>query len=662
MSARRPDRGRTTTRRNVLVVSPDEAFRRAIRRELRDKAYNVRVTADPERTLPILADDPTIDAICYDTDNVFEWRHEVSRIRATDDQIGLVLVGTSRSFTEAITLRTDGYVPKRADRREKVDLDTLIEHLDDGIHRMDGTRARILGDPTILNGLCAGLFLAINGIRKNEGGGGRSEGLCHAAYDFADRIYRALPLDARQKVMLVDETTEGGVARVTFDLATLTDTGQPVQMLKRLRELRVKQVVADHHHFKDDKNMPLEGVYIGLTPPDPGEMPSRGQHREGYLLKEYIPGPNLTDLFLGMRRIAERRQDLHDGMKHLRDTCVDIALDRVHYWQEHAPAVDDERDPVRVAQFYEKQLPRAFETFLQYTTNVSLDPHTEMKFLRRTLAKAFDFRTLISLETIRRNLAATYRNMIFRTSTELPIGDSPSDATLEELVVSVLAAPVDRDALASRIVHVDTHRKYSHLLEDCLEVTDAYEAGLSPEERHGRLERVMAQHDTIRPQLEEALPIIGFYRSMRKIFFFVDRFGRQNDDAYMQGHITNRVHTERQEHYDQNIHHHLHVAKEWLNALLERETRYFDSNLRPAGLLALYSGMKSQDFWTRLEEDPRGVSEAYSDLLSRTRRHQDGSTEPMVNRLCTYIRLQYISHLLDRMEAYASIDYRKVER
>lgn len=668
MSTKRSGSGRTATRRNVLVMSEDAAFRRIVRQELREQAYHVRTIVDPGEILPALAADPSIDAICYDTDNVPDWTARVSEIRGQDDQIGLVLAGTSRSFTEALTLRTDGYLLKRPERQGRVDVGELVHHLDTGIRRMDASRARIFGDATILEGLCAGLSLAISGIKRIEAlePSGELEELYQRAYDFADKIYRAVPIDARQKLMLVGETTEGGIARVTSDLASLTDMGRAVQMLKRLREQRVRQVVIDHTHFRTDKKMPLEEVYIGLTLLDIGGTSSSAPIREGYLLKEYIPGPNLTDLFMGMRRIAERRSELLDAMKRFRDTCVDIALDRVHYWQEHALAVDDERNPARVAQFYEKQLPRSFETFLQYATDVPFSHRREPRFLRRTLAYTFNFRELISLETIRRNLAATYRNIIFRTPTEPSVGDLSSDAALETLVEHILVTHTDSDAIAERIVHVDTHRKYSHLLEDCLEITDAYEAGLSPEERHTRLGRVIAQHEDLRPQLEEALPVLGFYRAMRKIFFFIDRFGRQNYEMREQGRVNEAGYQEKQNAYDQNIRHHLGLAKEWLAVILEKQGAALDHSPLPTGLLGFYSRMKTPDFWITIEQ--RYASEGvtvYADLLRQAGEKQPtppgSSTHEGVEPIRAYIRLNYLNNLLNRMIRFQSIDYSRDE-
>lgn len=638
--------------RTVLIVSGRNKLVRFVERAL-SPAYAAISRKTPQDAMRHLRGSLNIAAICIDTTGVRELPDLVTRI----GRIGyfpLFFVDTTRKGVLDDNYRTLGvkdefFLPNQED--------TLSDRVVQEIAEANQQRLSALRDPQVFDTTVAAFlyhtemynFLQSSGVSPKE----KVDAARLQAINHAELIYRANPAGWRGKVVFGGETTEGGIVRLQPGFYAKYGA----IMLKRLPTRRVDQVLKDTEHFKQDSEMPLESIIAGLIPP--GEE----EGGWGYLLKGYVPGPNVTDLLLSIKKLQEDADDIFaKKLVILRDDIVTAAVGRVLYWQKTAPDIPDENNCQRVVSFYEKNLPRAFSVFMA-RSDVSC-PDSEAGHLNEAL-KACRFDDIIAQRTIRRNFAATYRNMVFRQSSD----DEPAlSSTIKDGMPDVkrlLKTGWDSESIEENIVHVDTHRKYSHQLEDIIELTDAYEADLSPEKRQAIL--TDAFHDdpaSSKKELDNALPVIGFYRNMRKVYIFIDRFGNALSDRLKEGDISQREYDQKRTVYTVNVRHHLDLAAEWLSKLIDQRRKYLDDK-HPLPNRAL-NGIK-----TMAPTDPDSIPptehswssilvenvEQYRNSRRAFGRQYRGAPQAVKDKVQDYIGLLFVQSTLTRMRGFNEIRY-----
>ena len=373
-------------------------------------------------------------------------------------------------------------------------------------------------------------------------------------YLLSERVVTAADLEAIRRTVffLRENVTEQGVVVVGGDY-----------VVKVVSRDRARAVVADAAFLTSyQEAFPMERVLLALVHPE---------YRVALVWKEYVPGPTLMDV---VEHIASGSRP--KPLKHFRRALVDLALERVDFWERNASdrfVVEGNRDPAVVVDGYIKNLELALGALEKRYGH----PLTEAQHDIYTQAiAALNYPQLVTGDDLVRRMDSTFRNMILRT--DIP---EPDDTTLRpewvtkrsEWVAKVIGSflcqnnKTNTAKLRESVVHVDLSDRYGHVLENMLQVLETRDSGLSPLDivqllsaKVGMIEDSQKQH-----RVRESMGPLGFYRTMREAYFFVERFV---PDHYYDGERIEQVGTsdfeERHTHLLIGIHHYVQRALTWL--------------------------------------------------------------------------------------------------
>jgi len=236
---------------------------------------------------------------------------------------------------------------------------------------------------------------------------------------------------------------------------------------------------------------------------------------ECFLVQDCIVGPTVRDLFYRLYLSEERKPRSKDNINALRSSIYDMEIERLLFFQEHYTTLN--RPLTKFVNMAALQSPANIG--MDYLGNIfsalqNLSAHTDVKFTEREnegiirTIKDYDCGGILTPETLRRNLAASFRNSILRTYHR--------NVSLTQLFLGMEKSS-DRNAYwKENVFRIDQAPKYSHLLEDLWEMLDFYEAQLAEGEKQKRAAEVIEQHPTIKGKLEEANGLIRLYRAVRE--------------------------------------------------------------------------------------------------------------------------------------------------
>jgi len=359
------------------------------------------------------------------------------------------------------------------------------------------------------------------------------------AYTLTDHIYKNI--DPRKNIIFPqfrfdEETTENGVLGLIIEPDKEYPTGgQAYFLLKKVDNLRGRQVYRDSQHFRSNREFNLEYILADLPIPNEGNS---------YLWKEWIRGPNLADLFQtldnGILRGDEEQKRL---LKELESKLVDIAIKRVLYWQKNAPdLIDIPKDPEKVIETYQTNFMNVFHAFSKLT-DITYSEEERSK-IREALSN-LDWKFL-NPETIVRNVAATYRNMVIFThkvNTTYP-------KFIELFTENGDKRKVNRWALEEKLYFVDTPNKYSHILEDLWEM-DLFSVG---KVKKNAVDYAVKSYEEAGLKLNEFERLfMGIYRAYRKAHLVLDDFGPRALERFNAGLIEHEEYERKQSKYRNHI-------------------------------------------------------------------------------------------------------------
>lgn len=637
------------TKPRVVGYVPQKKLVKKVRQALGSEISFERV-ATPASLVKCLRN-TRVDAVCLDIRTLDNWQGVAQTVQTLGYSLPIILIDDNRQQPRLGDLPEKGvwgYVTVSAIP------DDLYGRVQSAIEYVNNWREGLLRDSQVFQTHIDALnsHLTIMRTVKNPVQLDQSQ---QRAFELVNFLYHADPRGGeKKKRVFSQETTEGGVAEIVIN--------EKPFIIKRVRTKRVEQTKIDIAHFRDNPEMPLETLVASLV---------REDVDYGYLIKERVQGANLTDLLLAIKESVRDGSNPPEGLMGLRDRLIDIALERIKYWQYQAPEVRDENDRQLVIDFYKKN---AYRAIVAVSTNTGghIDD-AEFRFIRTALG-AFDFPRIVTEDTIKRNFAATYRNMIYMDETGVfPPGDMEY---AKGLLRKIMNGSRRRQDLSNRIVHVDTHRKYSHLLEDILEVTHAFEVGLNEVEVEGWLKKAIEKYDlTLQGSLREAVPLLAVYRNLRKAYFFAERFGPQAVAQLTNGELSKTDYHRRIISYNQNMSHHLVFSLFWLDRMINEKREgladipipegmrvnghtsfvdYIDvvaAGLFPPSDVTISPSVEFKDsYWT-----------GFKDLAKKVSRARASAAAEKDRSLPDYVRLKYLSTVLHRIGANDGLNYKDAE-
>jgi hypothetical protein len=347
-----------------------------------------------------------------------------------------------------------------------------------------------------------------------------------------------------------EEATESGALGLIIDpdKEYPADMSRHLVLVKEVDELRGRQAFRDSQHFQNDLEFKLEHILANI-PLD---------EETSYLWKQFIVGPNLSDLFQtlddGILSGSEEEQRL---LSQLEAGLSDIAAKRVLYWQENAPdLIDIPRDPARVIEGYKRSFMKILNGFSEFT---DIDYSEEERF---AVIEALDKVNweFINRNTVVRNVAATYRNMVISTG-KINI-DYPK--FIELFTEGGGKARINRWALEERLYFVDTPNKYSHILEDPWEM-DLFSVGQAKKSAVKHTVQKYKEDGLQLTQLERLL--VGTYRAYRKAYLILSKFGPSSFEKFETGLIDKEEYERKQFKYRGNINYLLERGQQFLSLI-----------------------------------------------------------------------------------------------
>lgn len=375
------------------------------------------------------------------------------------------------------------------------------------------------------------------------------------AYTLTDYIYKNT--DPRKNIIFPqfrfdEEITENGVLGLIIEPDKEYPTGgQAYFLLKKVDDLRGRQVYRDSQHFQSNREFNLEYILANL--PIPNEDNS-------YLWKEWIRGPNLADLFQvldnGILKGTEEEKKL---LRKSESELVDIAIKRVLYWQKNAPdLIDIPKDPEKVIENYQINFMNVFHAFSKLT---EVHYSTEERDSIRSALENLDWR-FINKDTIVRKLDATYRNMVILTH-KINI-DYPK--FIELFTENGDKRKVNRWALEEKLYFVDTPNKYSHILEDLWEM-DLFSVG---KVKKNAVDYAVESYKEGGLKFNEFERLImGIYRVYRKAHLVLDDFGPRALERFNAGLIEQEEYKRKQSKYRNHINYLLGEGQNLLDQIFE---------------------------------------------------------------------------------------------
>jgi len=570
MSNRQSYRGR------ILVVDDEVGPAKEVTSILRRSGYSVKVLNDPSEALEVISNSPeSLDVVIVDHNMpemtgpqlVTEAQKEsnlpfivMSETADREGVIGAFRAGAKRYLLKPIS---EGELVNDVDEvlamarwespriREK-----YAQDLSDAVTKLWELNAVVSGDSP---------------MRIPES----RTALRESAYDLTWLLARTLPSSMRRTID--DETTETGILIFTKDAPSNATTRQYVVKNLKAKE-RVVQAYEDSRHFEGDPVMLIESMFPPLYSAD---------RPDGWLWKEHIQGPNVTKLLF---RIGEEKEagNTDSRLDQLTKLCFKLGIERTCYWQQKAPEIPHVNDDVdltckAIVDSYHKNLVESLRAFDKFT-DVAI-PEEAFEFYGNKCLDALGFSELVTEETIGRNFASTYRNMKLRS--EVPEKDLPTrlHEILDEFTVG---GKISREEVERNFVHVDTVGKYSHLLEDIVEMMDSLELGMDEKRRKRVIGKIIASYDEGKHEgLTSAVGPLRHYRGVRKGHFFLQHFGLKAYKKSRRGDITLDQYHKRMRHFEENISHYLTIATDNLDKLVAEKQKKLEAYLDRADVQAI---------------------------------------------------------------------------
>jgi hypothetical protein len=184
----------------------------------------------------------------------------------------------------------------------------------------------------------------------------------------------------------------------------------------------------------------------------------QGDYGRAYLWKPFIRGPDISEIFHIINEGYAKSTDVEKTpLAELHHTLRDIAIERILYWQTiNYPLVGRFPKAEEVRGDYIRTIREAL------TSLAALGPGISESEAGSALSALEQYNwAFLKEETLKRNMAATYRNFVLETD-DL----SPTSKTLLSLFTQQDRLQIDRSRLSTKLYVVDTASKYSCALED----------------------------------------------------------------------------------------------------------------------------------------------------------------------------------------------------
>jgi len=212
----------------------------------------------------------------------------------------------------------------------------------------------------------------------------------------------------------------------------------------------------------------------------------------------------------------------------------DVELERLLFYQDNFKELSQipgqEIDltqlsnPAYIIEGYISNIVNAFENRSKYT-NVKFSKEDIDAI--RSILMGYEFSRFITRDTIKRNLAGSFRNSILKTH--------QVNVNLPTLFRKYETAKNRADYLKAMLYRVDQPPKFSFILEDPWEMLDFYEAQLPEKEKEKRITALIDQYSPIKSQLEEGNLPMRLYRAIREADLFLSVYGPKLHKNFEQG-------------------------------------------------------------------------------------------------------------------------------
>ncbi len=410
------------------------------------------------------------------------------------------------------------------------------------------------------------------------------------------------------------QTTERGFVSVGFP-------GKE-RGLKEMTDAKATIVKMDADYFNASEQQgrfPMEEIHAALR---------SSTSRKGYVWKELVPGPTLYHLLNMASQLVDQTKPfdrLSHREKEYRDfptACLDTAIARIKVWEANAPEVpelkklnlpalkdkkDDEikkvdpKDPGEVSRKYKKNILDAMKT-AAVRLQVDLS-QTDLRTLEQGV-DALGYTSFITKQTVVRRCDPSFLNMIFRMD-EDELGNLRTDDQNEIIVdkqaldyvisrVRTGRGGIQRSKMLSYVTHVDLPHTYGAVLENLMEVLETRETGLGARairkyvnrnireykkaaieqaaDSSGDFEDKEREISEKAQNVEDSVEAMGFYRSMRKVYFNCALFGPEMHFGFKDGEMLDTPEYEDgDEHVRANIQHYFKRATYWLEERIKRK-------------------------------------------------------------------------------------------
>lgn len=394
------------------------------------------------------------------------------------------------------------------------------------------------------------------------------------------------------------EATETGICRLFVgegrgDSVVVKPIYADVESGPRVEPSRIRQWFdSDSEHL--DKLPQLERIISG-----PFYFDTEGRRGE-MLVKQFVPGPDYSKLLYMIMAALGAYIPTVVGAEQSRSTKEDLMkagemlyldyLQRVYLLQTTLPSID--HPPSSVLTDMQNRCCEVVGNIVKHTdVDLTPDENTAYTLSIRNLGMG----SVVREDTLRRNVAATFRNII------RPNGDAfriPLDEVVTEMMLYQSTVSNDSVRVGEKspvIVDVPFPYKNSHFLEDVAELDGSYEASFIPQERRRQFyEKVFTRASTTPQVGEEESRLIHLYRDLRKVGIYIHYFGARNFTLLARKAGMNMEEYERRnELYLLNIHHHLGRVVENTATLIGSISRRLEE--RHSGKLGFSEQMESLD-------------------------------------------------------------------
>ena len=290
-----------------------------------------------------------------------------------------------------------------------------------------------------------------------------------------------------------------------------------------------------------------------------------------FLVEEAIIGPTVRDLFYRMFISKQCRME-NDAKARLRDIIYEIEVETLQIYQDNFKDLTQIptqlfrdstssanlpylKSPHHIIEDYINKFVQAFKNSSKYTdTSFSEDDMQKIK----GILTDYQFSKFITPGTIRRNMAASFRNSILRTNKmAINLRDLPKSTSKAEL----------KKALCELHYRVDQPPKYSFMLEDLWEMLDFYEAQLPASKKEEIITDFIGQYPLIRDQLEEGNLPSRLFRNVRESGLSLSLYGLKEYTKFTGKLISEPEYNSKMDLYGKTIRQHNQIAIEVCKSL-----------------------------------------------------------------------------------------------